>query len=392
MRKHGYFLIIAAGLLVASVPATAEKKWQGEVLHTPILGDNFAGAKVLLGSVTGRCSHEFGDLLRQDLQAHGITVVSDKELADVTAKHHLQVSIPPSGGSAELARTLGPADLISADISRCQALPREPMVGSGLPATHISRTEGHFLASLHVLDLGTGTEVATLTLRTDPAKQNEAQTGSPEYPSSSELVDIATRQAIEQTRRLYSPWKENQEFVYMDDKECNLRQSLDLLKAGDYSALVRAARANADSCHAGPKAEAAAWYDLAVADMLLQNYDGALTAFEKSRKLRDIREAADLVDRCKRDKAFAGALAHQVMGWMQAEQKTTTAAADVETGIIFDNDLVVRLVHGDVEDEDIIKLIATQPNRFVLAPGDLAKLRDAGVPEPIVNAMLARKH
>jgi hypothetical protein len=383
--------MIAAGLLVAAGPATAEKKWQGQILHAPILGDNFAGAKVLLGSITGRCSREFGDLLRQDLLAHGVLVVSEKELAAIAAEHHLEVNLPPSGGSAEFSRALGPTDLISADISRCQALPREPMLGSGLPATHISRTEGHFLATFHVVDLGTGDEVATLTLRADPAKQNEAQTGEPEYPAPSELVDIATRQAIEQTRRLYSQWKENQELVFMDDKECNLRQSWDLLKAGDYSGLLRSARANAESCHAGPKAAASAWYDLGIADMLVQNYDGALTAFDKSRKLHEIRETADLVDQCRRDKALAEALPRQLVSWTREEPKTATTTVEVQTGIIFDNDLVVRLVQGNVVDEDIVNMIRTQPNRFALNPDDLTKLRDAGVPEAIVNAMLARK-
>jgi hypothetical protein len=391
MRHYGCFLIIAAGLLVPAGPASADKKWQGQILHMPVLGDNFAGAKVLLGSITGRCSREFGDLLRQDLLAHGVTVVSDKELTAAASDHHLQVSLPLSGGSAELGRVLGPTDLISTDISRCQALPREPIIGSGLPAMHISRTEGHFQASLRVVDLATGDDVATLSLRADPGKQNESQTGSPEYPAASELVDIATRQAIEQTRHLYTHWSENQELVFMDDKECNLRQSWDLLKAGDYSGLLRAARTNAESCHAGPKIAAAAWYDLALADMLLQNYEGALAALDKSQKLHDIREAADMIDQCKRNKSFAEALARQVVAWTREEQKNAKPVGEVQTGIIFDNDLVVRLVQGNVADEDIVKMIASQPTRFALNPEDLAKMRDAGVPEAIVNAMLARK-
>lgn len=391
MHNSSCFLIIAAGLLVTAAPAIAEKKWQGQLLHTPVLGENFAGAKVILGPISGRCSREFGDLLRQDLLAHGVTVVSDTELTAVATEHHLQLSGPLSGGSAELAHLLGPADLISADISLCQALPSQPIMGSGLPATHISRTEGHFLASLHVVDFASGNEVAVLTLRADPTKQNESQTGNPEYPAPSEVIDIATRQAIDQTRRLYTPWKENQELVFMDDKECNLRQSWDLLKAGDYSGLLRTARANAESCQGGPKIAAAAWYDLAIAYMLFQNYDGALSAFNKSQKLHDIRDAADMVDQCRRNKTFAQALARQVVEWTREEHKNDKPAGEVHSGIIFDNDLVVRLVQGNVADEDIIKMIGTEPNRFALRPEDLAKLRDAGVPEAIIKAMLAPK-
>lgn len=391
MLSHRHSLLIAAGLLIVAAPATADKKWQGQLLHSPILGENFAGAKIILGQISGRCSKELGDLLRQDLLAHGVTVVSDKELAALATEHRLQLSNPLSGGSPELAHLLGPTDLISADISTCQALPREAMLGSGLPASHISRTEGHFLASLRVVDLASGSEVAALTLRADPTKQNESQTSIPEHPAPAEFIDMATRQAIDQTRRLYTPWKENQELVFMDDKECNLRQSWDLLKAGDYSGLLRAARANAESCQGGPKIAAAAWYDLAVANMLLQNYDGALSAFGKSQKLHDIRDATDMVEQCRRNKKFAEALARQVVEWTREEHKNDKPAGEVHTGIIFDNDLVVRLVQGNVKDEDIVRMIGTEPTRFALNPEDLAKLRDAGVPEPIVTAMLARK-
>ena len=74
---------------------------------------------MLLGSIAGPCSREFGDLLRQDLLAHGVAVVSDRELTSAAAEHHVQVSLPLSGASAELGRALGPTDLISVDISHC---------------------------------------------------------------------------------------------------------------------------------------------------------------------------------------------------------------------------------------------------------------------------------
>lgn len=391
MRKRTWLVVIAAGLLAVATPANAEKKWQGQVLHMAVLGQNFAGARVILGNIDGRCAREFGDLLRQDLLGHSVMLVSEKELTAAATAHHLQPAVPASGGAPELAQVLGPTDVISVEISRCQALPREPIMGTGLPATHISRTEGHFLASLRVIDLASGSELAVLTLRADPGKQNEAQTGSPEYPASSELLDIATRQGIEQTRRLYSPWKENQELVYMDDKECNLRESWELLKAGDYSGLLRAARANAEGCRAAPKVASAAWYDLAIANMLLQNYDGALAAFAKSKALHEMAQSADLAAECRRNKALAGALAHQVVEWTKAAHKNDKPAAEVRTGIIFDNELVVRLVQGDVADADIIRMIGSEPNRFALAAEDLKKMRDAGVSEAIVNAMLARK-
>jgi hypothetical protein len=84
-------------------------------------------------------------------------------------------------------------------------------------------------------------------------------------------------------------------------------------------------------------------------------------------------------------------LAHQVVEWTKETHKNDKPAAEVRTGIIFDNELVVRLVQGDVADADIIRMIGSEPNRFALAAEDLKRMRDAGVSEAIVNAMLARK-
>ena len=42
-------------------------------------------------------------------------------------------------------------------------------------------------------------------------------------------------------------------------------------------------------------------------------------------------------------------------------------------------------------DEDILKMIATQPNRFALGRDDLVKLKQAGVPDVIAAAMQRRQ-
>jgi hypothetical protein len=380
--------VTAAALLMAVYPVSAEKKWQGKLPHAPILGEGLAGTRVILGPISGRCAREFGDLLKQDLAAHGISVVTETELNSAVQQHHLKLAVPAGqGASPELAKVLGPTMIVSVEISRCQALPREPMVGPGLPAMHISRTEGHFLASLRVLDLSSGDELVTQTLRADPRKENESPTGTPEYPAPADLIDIGVRQAVGDTRRLYEPWTENQELTFMDDKDCNLRQAWELLKASDYRGLVKTSLANAESCQANPKAAAAAWYNLGVAYMLVQNYEGALLAFGKSGKLRDIRQSADLIAQCRTNKSLAEAFARHLVAWARQTQTEAPTGKAVRTGIVFTNDLVIRLVQGNVADEEIVKMIATQPNRFALGPDDLVRLKQAGVPEAILAAM-----
>lgn len=59
----------------------------------------------------------------------------------------------------------------------------------------------------------------------------------------------------------------------------------------------------------------------------------------------------------------------------------------VRTGILFTNELVIRLVQGNVAEENIIGLIASQPSRFVLGANELLKLKQAGVSDAIIGAM-----
>jgi hypothetical protein len=49
-------------------------------------------------------------------------------------------------------------------------------------------------ASVRVLDLASGEELAALAIRANPGKQNEAQSAPPEYPSAPELLATALRQ------------------------------------------------------------------------------------------------------------------------------------------------------------------------------------------------------
>lgn len=367
MRPPSGFPFLSLLLLIAACPGMGQKKVQVKMPHPAILGESLAGARVIFGQVTDRCSQEFSDLLRQDLRAHGIPLVAQAE-PGVTA-----------------------VVTISVDISECQALPSQPIIGSGLPAMHISRTEGHFLATLHVKDWWSGDELVTQTLRADPAKENESPSTQPEWPAPSDLIAAARLQALGQTRRLYEPWIDTEEVQFMDDKDCNLRAEFDLFKAADYKGLLQAARANSESCRANPKTVAAAWYNLGIAYMVTQNYSGALAAFAKTGKLRDSRMVTEAMTQCQANKSLAEALARHVVAWEKQTQKDTQPAKPVRTGIIFTNDLVIRLVQGNVAEEDILKLIASEPNRFALGDDDLLKLKQAGVPDAIVAAMQQKK-
>jgi hypothetical protein len=81
-----------------------------------------------------------------------------------------------------------------------------PILGEGLPAMHISRTEGIFLASIRAVDPAAGgRELAAVIVRGHAQKDNESQTLNPEYPAPAEVKSMALRQGLADARHLYAP-------------------------------------------------------------------------------------------------------------------------------------------------------------------------------------------
>jgi len=384
-RFQSRLIAIVIGAVLAAAPASAEKRVQVNLKHPPTLGNSLAAARVIVGPVVGECSLKFSEMLVVDMAAHGVLVMGPEELAAVAAEHNIQVTSPiDAAASAQLAGAIGPAALISIAVTRCEARPIPPFLSGGLPATHVSRTEGHFEATVRFTDMTNGQEIASQNIHDDVHKDNESQTGVTESPGAQEVRELAVGKALQDAQHIYMPWIEHREIALADDKDCDLKQTFDLVKAGDYEGAARVARSNAQACQS--KA-AAAWYNLGVAEMLSSRYEDALTAFDQSLKLRNNRSVAELKSDCG---ALASAQArHSLARGVEPAKGSQQAAA--QTGILLTNDFIVKLVQGNIAGDEIIKMIAAQPVQFKLEPADIEVLKQAGVPDAIVSAMRTRK-
>lgn len=354
-------LPLAAGFLLLACNAGAEKKVVFKIAHPASLSGALGGRPVAPGELKGDCAKEFGALVFQDMRAHGITV---------------------AGGADANAAQPSPI-VVSIDVSRCEGRPLQAVLGEGLPAVHISRTEGWFAAQLRAVDSATGQELASVAVRGHAQKENQSQTSEPEWPAPADLKALAMRQGVAEAQRLYTTWTENREVPFMDGKECHLKQEFDLAKGGDYEALVKLSRANAESCGAGSKAATDAWYNLGVACLVAHHYDAAVQAFEKAVDLNGAKLVAGLLDESRRESAEMKA--------RQPIAAPAAPAAPVQTGILMTNDFVVKLIDGNIAVDEVLKMIANQPGRFSLEPADLARLKAAGVPDTVVAAMKAKK-
>ncbi|MGA2183174.1 MAG: tetratricopeptide repeat protein [Bryobacteraceae bacterium] len=388
MVGHSRWLAVAAGLLVVSFPALAEKKAPVRIYHPASLGEALVGKRVVVGPVSGNCSEEFASLLIRDLRNHGITVFDRAGIDAVLTEHDLRIdSLADPEAAVELGRLIGPAVMFSVEVPRCETRQRETIIEGGLPAFHKSRVEGHFIATIYAVDLGDGRELAANTIHVDPLKENQSMTSVPEYPGQGEVKDMALEQAAALAQRMYVPWTETWEVPFMDGKNCGLRQAWDLLRKGDYEGVVQRSRASAASCEHGKYTAADAWYNLGVAYMLVQNYDDALSAFDEAQKLHRNRMLTEAMAGCRRVRAFTEAMAPL---WQNAAIEPRQSA-EAQTDILLTNGFIIGLVRGNVAAGDIVSLIAAQPGHFSLAPDDLARLKQAAVPDAVIAAMREKK-
>jgi hypothetical protein len=119
--------------------------------------------------------------------------------------------------------------------------------------------------------------------------------------------------------------------------------------------------------------------------MLKRNYEDALSAFDQAQKLNSKGFVAGIIADCQKDKALLDAARPLPAPVPSAPE------SPVQTEIVLTNDFIIKLVQGNVAEEEIVKMIETQPARFALGPEDLRKLKEAGAPDAVVAAMLNKK-
>ncbi len=368
-------------------------------IHHPAgMAITLQGKKVAFGRISGPCAQQFSDLLVPVFQANGVEVVNREHLDAVLAEHRFQVSGSVDQATAvELGRILGPSIMIFVSVSRC-AVERKLLYEDQFsgPRVNVSRTEAHFLASVHTVDLATGRELAVQAIEANPRKENRNTAGVPEYPGEFEVQDMAVHEAAGKAGHLYFPWTEMRTVSFMNGKECNLRQAYDLLRAGDYDGVLKLSRENVELCRADPKANhrADAWYNLGVAYMLVGDHDNALAALTETNKLHSEKSVLDAIAECRQAKAGAEAVARteaRQAGEAERVRGDEERRIREEAKAMLTNDSVVKMVKGGLSGDVIVRMIRSQPARFATTPDDLLELKRAGVPDAVIAAMLDRR-
>jgi hypothetical protein len=75
-------------------------------------------------------------------------------------------------------------------------------------------------------------------------------------------------------------------------------------------------------------------------------------------------------------------------GWVIA---FLVGAAAMFAQQVLDNDAILKLVRTGLSEEIILSIVSNEPGKYSVAADDLARLKDAGVPDKVVAAMIQRQ-
>jgi tetratricopeptide (TPR) repeat protein len=280
--------------------------------HAPSLGLNVK--RIAFGAARGDCADELVDKMMEMLVNKGIEVMDRQHLDSVLAEHKFNLSgyVDPQT-AVELGKILGPTALLFVKVQRCatekQSLYRDEQNNNGTTRRiNISRTQAFFVGSIQTVDLATGRIFVAKTLENKQQRQNEDESGYPEFPSEFDLRDSALRLAADEVHRMFFSWSETKELIFFNDKECNLKLAFQMLQRGDREGAFRQSQENLDNCKASSakqKSLAHAEYNVGMAHFALNHYDKALEFLNESANLKGGDIVAEAIAECRRAQSLA---------------------------------------------------------------------------------------
>jgi tetratricopeptide (TPR) repeat protein len=317
---------MCASLLAGAVPLRAQiwdrlsnPKIRIEVKHPPRLGLKIA--RIAFGPSRGSDSDQLTDALTQDFVQNGIEVIDRNHLNSILAEHNFSLSgYVDKASAAELGKILGPAALVFVNLQRNTTEKkqlRDPGVykdSRGYAHTKfLSRTQAFVKASVQTIDLSTGRIFQAMTVEKSPLKANETfDSCCAEYPSEFELQDTALRQVVEEIHQQFLPWSEQTSLFFFDDKECDMRVALSLVKGGDIEGAVKQSEAGLERCksqtNSNDKTLAHAHYNVGMSRFLHGDYDLALASFSDAQRVKSMDITSETMAEVNKARALNAAL------------------------------------------------------------------------------------
>jgi hypothetical protein len=154
--------------------------------------------------------------------------------------------------------------------------------------TYTSRTQVDYSASIQAVDLATGRVFSQQRLAVAPHRENVSDAGQPEYPSETEVRELAINEARTQVHRMLLPWTETRKLIFYDDREYGMKEAYKRLKLKDVlGALTESekavAKAKADT-NVRAKFLGRTNYNVGICHFILGDYASAMPYLRAARE------------------------------------------------------------------------------------------------------------
>jgi hypothetical protein len=153
--------------------------------------------------------------------------------------------------------------------------------------TFTSKTQADFNASVQAVDLATGRIYSQQRIVLNPSKELSSTQGRPEFPSDTEVIEIAMGQATAQVHQMLLPWTEQRKLIFYDDKDYGMKAAYKRLQLNDgpgalQKSLEALEAAKADN--AKPKYIGRTNYNIGMCQFIMGDYASALPYLRAARE------------------------------------------------------------------------------------------------------------
>lgn len=267
------------------------------VNHPPALG--IKAQRVAFAPVANRMAEDLVAACISDLAATGqVEIVDRGNLEKALAEQKLSNSgLIDESTAVAMGKLLGSPILLFVKVLRADAkhVPLQSSTASWTDkkggyhpsvTTYVSRTQVEYNATVQAIDLATGKVYSQQRAAFSPSRENSSDQGRPEYPSETEVMELAVGMARQQVHTMLLPWTERRKLIFYDDKDYGMKEAYRQLQLNDTrAALVKSLEAleAAQKANAKPKYLGRTNYNVGMCKFILGDYTAALPYLHAAR-------------------------------------------------------------------------------------------------------------
>ena len=296
--------LLAAGVL--ALPAQAQF-WDALInpevnvtlVHPPSLG--LKVQRVAFAPVSGRAAEDLVAACIADLSGSSQLEVLDRgNIEKILGEQKFSNSgLVDEQAAVELGKLMGSAVLLFVKVQRMDVkhVPLSSTApswtdkkGTYYPAvtTYVSKTQVDFNASVQAVDLATGRIHSQQRIAVAPSRETSSDRGRPEYPSDTEVMEMAVGLARTEVHRMLLSWTEARKLIFYDDKDYGMKDAYRRLQLNDNPGALQKSLEAVTAAKADPKVKpkyvGRTNYNVGMCQFILGDYAAALPYLKAARE------------------------------------------------------------------------------------------------------------